>query len=129
MNKLTKIVLTTLAAAGISTGVCADSNYIHQQVNGKPYEEATLREIAAQTYPLVSTFKVIGHDKNGKLLEAVNVNNKDDIVYIEDDGYTIGDVIVVLFKNDNSEIAGTSKLTVSQDLDKVWYKGANHNEK
>lgn len=129
MNKLTRIVLTTLATAGIATGVNADSNYIHPKVNGKPYEKATLREITTQTYPLVSTFKVTGHEKNGELLEAVNVSDKDDIVYIENDGYTVGDVIVVLFKNDNSEIAGTSKLAISQDLDKIWFKGANHNEK
>ncbi|MCU5658275.1 hypothetical protein OCB16_03315 [Bacillus cereus] len=128
MNRLTKCILTAVTTLSLATGVYADSKYIHPQINGKPYEEATLREITNQTYPLVSTFEVTASE-NEQYFEAINVNDSTDTIYIEKADYKIGNIIVVLFKNDNSEIAGISKLADSVELDKTWYKGAGANEK
>lgn len=125
MNKLTKCVLTAITTLSIATSVYANSMPV---VNGKPYEGATLREIASQTYPLVATFEVTASE-NEQYFEAINVVDSTDTIYIKKADYKIGDVIVVLFKNDNSEIAETAKLADSIELDKTWYKGAGTNEK
>ncbi|MDX9635993.1 MULTISPECIES: hypothetical protein [Bacillus] len=125
MNKLTKCVLTAITTFSFATSVYASSM---PAINGKPYEEATLREIASQTYPLVATFEITASE-NEQYFEAINVADSTDTIYIEKADYKIGDVIVVLFKNDNSEIAGVSKLADSTELDKTWHKGAVTNEK